>query len=53
MLISGLIGKQESSIKNKKPFLGDFPILSKLFQSEITSKDETEVVSFLTARIAK
>lgn len=53
MVIGGLIGGEESGGKNKVPFLGDLPILGKLFQSTHTSKSETEVVIFLTAQIVK
>jgi type IV pilus secretin PilQ/predicted competence protein len=53
MVIGGLIGSEESGGKNKVPFLGDLPILGKLFQSTHTSKNETEVVIFLTAQTVK
>lgn len=53
MVIGGLIGSEESGGKNKVPFLSDFPILGKLFQSTHTAKNETEVVIFLTAQIVK
>lgn len=53
MVIGGLIGSEESGGKNKVPFLSEFPILGKLFQSTHTAKNETEVVIFLTAQIVK
>lgn len=53
MIIGGLIGNDESETKNKVPFLGDLPILGKLFQSNHSSKNNTEVVIFLTAHIVK
>ena len=53
MVIGGLIGSEESGGKNRVPFLSDLPILGKLFQSVHKSKNETEVVIFLTARIIK
>ncbi|MPL60420.1 Type IV pilus biogenesis and competence protein PilQ [bioreactor metagenome] len=51
MVIGGLIGSQESGGKNKVPFLGDLPLIGKLFQSVHESKTETEVVIFLTPHI--
>ncbi|MBV5350399.1 secretion protein, partial [bacterium] len=38
---------------NKVPFLGDLPVLGKLFQSVSKSKIETEVVIFLKAKLVK
>lgn len=53
MVIGGLIGNDQSETRNKVPFLGDLPILGKLFQSQHSSKNDTEVVIFLTAHIVK
>lgn len=53
MVIAGLIGSEESKSNNKVPFLGDLPLIGSLFRSEHTAKNETEVVIFLTATIAK
>lgn len=53
MVIAGLIGSEESKSNSKVPFLGDLPLLGSLFKSQHTSKSETEVVIFLTAKIAK
>ena len=53
LVIGGLISSVEAGGKNKVPFLGDLPILGKLFQSVSKSKDETEVVIFLKAKIVK
>ena len=53
MVIGGLIGSDESQTNNKVPFLGDLPILGKLFQSSHNSKNNTEIVIFLTARVVK
>ncbi len=51
MVIGGLISSQEIKNLNKVPILGDLPFLGKLFQSVSKSKNETEVVIFLKARI--
>lgn len=54
IIIGGLIGSDESETGNKVPFLGDIPILGKLlFTSQHNSKNDTEVVIFLTAKVAK
>jgi len=53
MVIAGLIGSEESKTGNKVPFLSDVPILGALFKSQHNSKSETEVIIFLTAKIAK
>ena len=51
MVIGGLISSQEIKNLNKVPILGDLPFLGKLFQSVSKSKNETEVVIFLKAKI--
>ena len=53
MVIGGLIGSEESKIMSKIPFLGDLPILGKFFSNVNNSKNESEVVIFVTARIVK
>lgn len=53
LVIGGLISNTELRNLNKVPFLGDLPILGKLFQSVTKSRDETEVVIFLKAKIVK
>lgn len=51
LIIGGLIGTEQSEGNNKVPFLGDLPIIGKLFSSVHNNKTETEVVIFLTAKI--
>lgn len=53
MVIGGLISSQDIKNLNKVPILGDLPMLGKLFQSVSKSKNETEVVIFLKAKILK
>lgn len=53
MVIGGLISSTDVKNFNKVPFLGDLPVLGKLFQSVSKSKNETEVVIFLKAKIVK
>ena len=53
LVIGGLISSTDIRNLNKVPILGDLPILGKLFQSITKSKNETEVVIFLKAKIVK
>ena len=53
LVIGGLISSSDVKSFNKVPLLGDLPILGKLFQSISKSKNETEVVIFLKAKIVK
>lgn len=53
MVIGGLIGSEESKSYSKIPFLGDLPILGKFFSNHNNTKNESEVMIFLTARIIK
>ena len=53
LVIGGLISNSEIKSLNKVPLLGDLPILGKLFQSVSKSKNETEVVIFLKAKVVK
>lgn len=53
MVIGGLISSTDTKNFNKVPFLGDLPVLGKLFQSVSKSKVETEVVIFLKAKLVK
>ena len=51
MVIGGLISSTDTKNFNKVPLLGDLPFFGKLFQSVSKSKNETEVVIFLKAKI--
>ena len=51
MVIGGLIGSEESKTLSKIPFLGDLPILGAFFRNVRTSKTDSEVMIFLTAKI--
>jgi len=53
MVIGGLIGKEELNSIRRVPLLADLPIVGRLFESVSKSRDETEVIIFLTARIVK
>ena len=53
MVIGGLIGSDESKVMSKIPFLGELPILGRFFSNVNNSKNESEVIIFVTARIVK
>lgn len=51
MVIGGLIGAEEAKSVSKIPFLGDLPILGALFKNHRKSKNESELLIFLTAHV--
>lgn len=53
MVIGGLIGKEEMKAMSKVPFLSDLPFLGGLFKNVNNTRNENEVIIFLTARIVK
>ena len=50
-IIGGLLDKTITDTFQKIPFLGDIPILGKLFQSEIKTKNDTELIVLVTPEI--
>jgi len=51
MVIGGLLRNQDSKNIHKLPFLGDLPMIGAAFRSTTTSKNERELVIFLTPHI--
>ncbi len=51
LIIGGLISKDEEKHFTKVPFLGDIPILGKLFQSSSHLESEDEIMIFIKAKI--
>ncbi len=51
IVIGGLIGSEESKTNNNIPFLSRLPFIGTLFKSIYSSKVETEVIVFLTAKL--
>lgn len=51
--ISGLISDKMREAVSKFPGLGDVPVLGALFRSQEYIQDQTELVMFVTARLAK
>jgi len=50
-ILGGLLDKNLTETFQKIPFLGDIPILGKLFQSEIKTKTDTELIVLVTPEI--
>ncbi|MGE5509613.1 MAG: secretin N-terminal domain-containing protein [Chitinophagales bacterium] len=51
--LGGLISSNETDGLRKTPLLGDIPILGSIFQTKTKEKRQTEVVIFLTPRVAE
>jgi pilus assembly protein CpaC len=50
-MIGGLMDKSTNDTFEKIPFLGDIPIIGKLFQSEQKTKNDTELIVIVTPEI--
>jgi pilus assembly protein CpaC len=50
-MIGGLLDKTTNDSFQKIPFIGDIPILGKLFQSELRTKNDTELIVVVTPEI--
>ncbi len=51
IVVSGLVDSQAAKNAEKFPFLGDIPILGRLFRSDAFRGSRTELVMFVTPRI--
>jgi pilus assembly protein CpaC len=51
--IGGLLDRNETKLLNKIPFIGDIPILGKLFQSRTLTKSNTELMVIVTPQIVR
>ncbi len=50
LAIGGLIDDQDSTSTSKVPFLGDLPLIGKLFQTNETVRQRNNLIIFVTAR---
>ena len=50
-MIGGLLDKSTNDTFQKIPFIGDIPIIGKLFQSEEKTKNDTELIVIVTPEI--
>jgi general secretion pathway protein D len=51
VVLGGLISSKINSTKDKVPFLGDLPLLGRLFQSQTKTLDKKNLMIFVTATI--
>jgi general secretion pathway protein D len=51
VVLGGLIKETVQTIDDKVPFLGDIPMLGRLFQSKVTSRDKRNLLIFVTVRL--
>jgi general secretion pathway protein D len=51
VVLGGLITEQLSKIDDKVPFLGDLPLVGRLFQSKVTQRSKQNLLIFVTARL--
>ena len=51
VVLGGLITEQLSKIDDKVPFLGDLPLVGRLFQSRVTQHSKLNLLVFVTARL--
>ena len=52
-MIGGLLSQLDTKTNKQIPYLGDIPILGKLFSSEKFKKEETELLVLVTPRLVK
>lgn len=53
VVIGGLIKGKENEISKQVPFLGDLPVIGKLFSSRKKEDEKTELVIFITPHIVR
>ncbi len=51
LIVGGIIRKKQKQVENKVPFLGDIPLLGRLFKSTETEVQDTEIVFIITPHI--
>jgi general secretion pathway protein D len=52
-ILGGLINDQDVQAANRVPFLGDLPVLGRLFASQRDTKDKTELILSITPRLVR
>ncbi len=52
-VLAGLINDEERRAANRLPFLGDLPLLGRLFGTENTQRGKTEIVLLITPRVVR
>ncbi|MBN4057058.1 type II and III secretion system protein, partial [bacterium AH-315-J21] len=51
IVLGGIVNSTESVTINKLPILGDIPLLGRLFQNRSSTKNETELMIYITPHI--
>ncbi len=51
VVLGGLITEQLQKIDDKVPFLGDLPMVGRLFRTKTTQRNKTDLLVFVTARL--
>jgi len=51
VVLGGLIREDLQTVNDKVPFLGDLPLIGRLFQSKATESDKRNLIIFVTANI--
>ncbi|MDD3150555.1 MAG: pilus assembly protein N-terminal domain-containing protein [Candidatus Gastranaerophilales bacterium] len=51
LVIAGLLKRTDNDTRTQIPLLGDIPVLGKLFKASTKTKDETELMIFVTPKI--
>jgi general secretion pathway protein D len=52
-ILGGLITDQDIQSANRVPFLGDLPVLGRLFSSQKDTRDKTELILAITPRLVR
>lgn len=50
-IIGGLVNKEQHTVEDKVPFLGDLPLIGGLFRANRTTSNKTEVIIVLTPHV--
>jgi general secretion pathway protein D len=53
VVLGGLITEQLTKIDDKVPFLGDLPMVGRLFRSKVTQRNKLNLLIFVTARLIR
>jgi len=53
IVIAGLISREDSDSNRKTPFLGEIPIVGKMFDRDEKQRSDTEILVFITTQIIK
>ena len=51
VVLGGLLGEDQTKVKDKVPFLGDLPLVGRLFRSESSQVKKKNIVIFVTPTI--